>query len=38
LGHALNAKGYQDDFNNQAAGQANDKLIQDNCGATLSRF
>jgi RHS repeat-associated protein len=38
LGHSLKAKGFQDDFNNSTAGAANDKLIQDNCGATLAKF
>jgi hypothetical protein len=38
LGHALGAKGFQADLGNNSAGKANDKLIQDNCGATLSQF
>jgi RHS repeat-associated protein len=38
LGHALGAKGFQADFGNAAAGQANDKLIDSNCQATLNNF
>jgi hypothetical protein len=38
LGHALGANGFQSDFNNSAAGQANDKLIEGNCQATLNTF
>jgi RHS repeat-associated protein len=35
LGHALSASGFQADYNNPKAGQANDKLIDQNCGATV---
>jgi len=36
LGHWLKAPGFQDDFNNPKAGQANDNLVKQHCGKTLN--
>ncbi len=38
LGHALSAKGFQPDYNNNSAGASNDKLIEQNCSKTLAKF
>jgi hypothetical protein len=36
LGHWLNASGFQSDFQNSAAGLANDNLVKQNCGKTIN--
>jgi hypothetical protein len=35
LGHLLRATGFQSDFGDSDAVKANNKLVQDNCKATL---
>jgi hypothetical protein len=36
LGHLLGAKGFQDDLGKSKAGKQNDKLVHNNCKATLN--
>ncbi|HEU0120872.1 MAG TPA: hypothetical protein VFQ91_10135 [Bryobacteraceae bacterium] len=38
LGHAVSANGFQNDFGNNDAGKANDKMIEKECKKTLDRI